>query len=328
MNLIGNCFAKGFAKSVLAATFAATLTTGGCYGGFIFELQDSFFFTKNNQTVEHLDHGNFEGTAATTDWTANKKFTAYVISAKALYLDKCTNLYGLVRVNYGWIEGGRVLSYPLRWDSDGYSKGYALEVGHTMDVCGLFNFNPYVGFLYGIVNTTIKNQHFAHVSPDSFVKQNGNKSRTALGFPYVGIEIDFKTRFRDWYDVNFFASYQFGYGSGHGTNTVPHFFVTDNPATSRYGSRVKFRDLINQDFEIGAFYSFAKNWSIGLKLDYNATYNTHKLPLKLQRNSEIVEAGQYTPSQYHVVSDYTSQSFGIIFSLVYNLDGEGGAYIR
>ena len=77
-----------------------------------------------------------------------------------------------------------------------------------------------------------------------------------------------------------------------------------------------------------AAYNVNKNWQVALEFDYNITYNTHDLHYRLERNDEIVETGQFTPSQYHVVNDYVNQNFGIIFNLIYNFSGEGGTYIR
>jgi hypothetical protein len=197
-----------------------------------------------------------------------------------------------------------------------------------MNVCDRFKFIPYVGYQIDFDNLKIKGQHFGHTSPSSFVSQNGNKSFNALYFPYIGVEFDFIAHFCNCYDIQFLTSYQFGYGWGHGRNTVHRFHLTDNPETSRYGNHLKYRDMISHDFEIGAAYNIDKKWQIKLNLDYNTIYNTHKLPLKFQHNDEIVESGQFTPSQRHYVSETISHKYSIILGIIYNFSGESGGTIR
>lgn len=318
-------FRNSFSKTILAVVL---LASNSCWAGFIFELQNSLNFAKTDVTIENLDRGDFKETACTTDWTSNKEFLTYLLNGELIYVDSRLPFYAKFAANYGWVINGRVIQYPLNWDADGYEKGCTFEAGYIIDVNQRFKFIPHIGFEYDTFHTKIKHQHFNHTSPNSFVDQSGNKSNTTLYYPYIGVELDFTSRFYDCYDIQFSTTYEIGYVSGHGGKKVPHFFVTDDPNTSRYGSHIKYRDMISHFFEVTASYKLSKKWQIGVEGAYDIVYNTHKLPFKLQRNEEIVETGQFTPTQYHVVSDYTAQTYSLIFTLVYNFSGEGGTYLR
>lgn len=296
-------------------------------GNFSFELLQSFGFSKSTATIENLDHCNFEGTQATTGWTATKEFTTYTLIPELIWLDSCTNIYVEVAARYGWVLGGKSISYPQRWDINGYRTGYKIEVGYIMNVYKRFNFIPFIGFTSNSLHTKIKHHKFTHKNPSSFISQNGNTSHTTLYFPYIGIELDFTKKFCNNNDIQISVEYNFGYGGGNGYDKVPHCFITDDPSTSRYGSRTKYRDIVSHDFEIAFSHSFAKKWTVALELDYGISYNTHKLPVKFQHNRAIVEAGQFTPSQYHVVSDYVAHAYAVLVAVVYNFSGESGAFI-
>ncbi len=319
---------NSFPKIILATVLQMALSSNICWADFSFELQNSFNFTKTNVATENLDKKKFEGTAATTGWRSNKEFTTYLLNGELVYVNTDLHFYAKVAAAYGWLVSGKVIEYPLRWSVDGHENDYEFETGYIMDVCKRFTFIPHAGFAYDKYHTKIRHQHFSHTSPDCYADQSGNKSTTTFYNPYVGIELDFTSRFCDCYDVQFTTTYEIGYVYGRGRNTLPYFFVTDDPNTSRYGNHIKYRDMLSHFFEVTASYSLTKKWQIGIDLAYQTIYNTHKLPFKLQRNKEIVKTGQFTPTQNHQVSDYISQEYSIIFSLVYNISGEGGAYIR
>ena len=319
---------SNFSKIILMAIAPMALAFQAGWATLLFEFNNEIYFSKTNISSENLDRCNFEGTAPTSNWKASKEFTTYILQGEVIYIDKCTNLYGKFAANYGWVLDGKVIQYPLRWNADGTTKGFDFEVGYIMDVCERFKFIPQIGFQGTNLRTKIKNQRDAHNTPDCYADQSGNKSHSTLFNPYIGAEIDFTAKFCDCYDVQFSLSYDLGYVYGHGRDTTPYFFTTDDPDTSRYGSRIKYRDMISHDFELAAAYNVNKNWQVALEFDYNITYNTHDLHYRLERNDEIVETGQFTPSQYHVVNDYVNQNFGIIFNLIYNFSGEGGTYIR
>lgn len=299
--------------------FIAILSSAACFADVSFKLDNSIEFTKSNLTVEHLDHGNFRGTAATTDWIANKEFKTFVLKPELYWVGK--KFYVLGAVNYGWVLSGNTCSYPQAWDDNGHTKGFEVETGYIISFHDRFKLVTYVGYEYQISNTKLKHQHLTHSSPQSFISQNGNRSETLLYNPYIGIEFDFKARLWGCHDMQFLVSYQFGYRAGHGRNKVHDTVITDNPNTSRYGSTIKFRDIISHEFEVAGFYPLGKHWQIGLELDYFTAYNTHRLPLKLHHNEEIVEAGQYTRSQFHKVNDYNTQTFSIILAVIYNFSG-------
>ncbi len=315
-----------FVSRILKLLPAALLPILPCFADFSFKLNDLVTFSKTSQTIEHLDHDDFEGTAATTDWIANREFVTYLIQPELIWMNK--EFYVKAVGTYGWVLTGNVCKYPLGWHGNGNTKGLDLEVGYMMDICKRFTFIPFIGFVYNIAYVESNHQHLLHNNPDSFLSQNGTRSYTTLYYPYIGIEFDFKTHIWEKHDLQCFLSYQFGYGGGHGRTRVPHTFITDNPATSRYGSNTKYRNIISNEVEIGAFFAVDKYWQIGLELDYLVSYNARKLPLKLQHNKKIVKAGQYTPSQYHRVSDYTSQAFSVIFSVIYSFSGKGGTIVR
>lgn len=322
-------FRNSFPKIVLATLLQMAFSSNMGWADFSFELQNTINFTKTNQATENLDRNKyFEGTAATSEWRSNKELKTYLIRGELIYVDTWTHLYAKIAADYGWLIGGKVIQYPLRWSLDGHQYDYTFETGYIMDVCNRFKFIPHAGFEYDRYYSKLKNQRFTHTSPDCYISQNGTKSTTTFYNPYVGVELDFTSRFWDCYDIQFTTTYEIGYVCGNGRNTVPNFFVTDTPNTSRYGNHIKYRDMLSQFFEVTTSYNLTKKWQIGLNLAYQAIYNTHKLSYKLQRNKEIVGTGQFTPSQNHLVSDYTSQEYSIIFNVVYNISGESGAYIR
>lgn len=307
----------------------ALLPLTPCFGDLSFKLNNFIAFSKENFTIEHLDHGNFLGTAETTNWRSSNEFITYRIKPKLIWQGDIgeSKIYILGAGVYGWLLDGKEKSPPLTWDVDGHEWGFDTEMGFIFNACNRFKLIPYFGFEYNQYHTKIKHQHLLYSNPDSYVSQDGNKTDTLLYFPYVGIEFDFNTRIC-CQDLQCFASYQIGYGGGHGRNRVPHTIITDNPNTSRYGSKITFRKMLAHEFEIAAFYRVAKKWQMGIELDYSITYNTKKLPLKLQHNDEIVERGQFTRTQFHRISNYNSQTFSVIFSIIYNITGEGGVVVK
>jgi hypothetical protein len=210
----------------------------------------------------------------------------------------------------------------------GHTNDFTLEAGYIMNVNDRFKLVPHIGYIYGITHSKIRHQKEFHGNPSSFVSQNGNKTDDTLWFPYIGLELDFNYKLCGCYDIQLTTNYEFGYGGGHSNTSVPHFIATDDPNTSRYGNHVKYRNMVSHDFEIGAAYNLSDAWLLGVTIDYINIYNTSKLPVKLQRNQDLVAAGQFTPTQYHRINDYTSQTYAITFSLVYSFSGKGGVWIR
>lgn len=296
------------------------------YNDLTFILRNGISFTKNNQTREDLDHGNFKGTAATSSWISDREYKTYTLNPRVLWKVPCTNYFAQVSGYYGWTLDGRSVGYPLRWDVDGHVYGAGVKTGYVQKVSDRFDFIPYIGYRYDASRTSIHHQHFVKSSSTSFISQNGNKAHRYLNIPYIGFELAFNSTFWDCYKVQFITSYELGYGWGRGTTKVPEFIVTSEPNTSRYGSTVKYRDMMSHEFAIAAAYSFAKHWTVGLEFDYNTVYNTHNLPVKLQHNAKIVKAGQYKKSQYHVVSDDVTQNFSIVLGLAYSF-GEASDWI-
>lgn len=318
---------KKMDKLIKHFSIALLMVLGGshnpCSADVSLKLYNSFSFTKSTSTIEHLDHKNYINTQVTSGWTEAKEVTTYAITPELLWFINSINTYVECAVNYGWVLGGRNKNYPFRWDIDGDTKGCAIETGYLLDVCERFTFIPHVGFNYNVLDTKIKHQEFSNNNIGSFISQNGNKTHTSLYSPYIGFEIEFKSKICDK-DIQCSFDYSLGYITGHGRTKVHHVVITDLASTSRYGSHVKYRDIISQDFEFSIAYSPAKKWVLALEFDYNYYYNTKKLPLKLQRNKELVAAGQFTASQFHRVSDLVAHSYAIIFVIGYRLSGEGG----
>lgn len=315
---------NGFSIAMLMAFLPMMLAFNTCRADLRLELVDSFNFTKSSATIENQDRDKFEGTALTTGWSSNKKIFTYQMTAEAIWIDD-SHFYGLLAGSYGWVLGGKAIEYPLNWNINGHVKGFGVEVGYILNVCKNFDFIPHFGFSYGITNTKIKSQHYFHTSPNCIINRDGNKSHTLLYSPYIGLEVAFQSTFCNKYKVSFSAAYDFGYGSGRGRNTVPHFILTDDPGTSQYGSRVTYHDIITHHFDIAAGHSFADHWQVFLELGYSTSYNTHKLPVKLQHNQQIVNSGQFTRTQYHVMSDFNSQTYSVILGLVYKFSAEGSS---
>lgn len=313
-----------YRKPFLVTLLIVLLQIGSsCYADLAFELQNSFSFTKISSTTQHLDHRNYANTQVTSGWSSSRS-TSYTISPEVIWTVNSINTYFKLAPSYSWIFDGKTKDYPFKWDVEGNSKGIEIEAGYIWKVGGLFNFIPCIGFLYDIYDTSIHHQRFSHQNIGSYIRQNGNKSHTTLYFPYIGFELDFKTKLFCKHEVQLAFTYNFGYGGGHGSNSVRKTVITILPSTSRFGSNVKYHDLINHDFEFAIAYSLSKKWTLALEFDFNVTYNTKKLPLKYHHNRELVAKKQFTRSQYHVISDFESHTFGILFIIVYNFSGKGG----
>lgn len=313
-------------KNVIQATVLLVgLAFNTCYANLSFVLRDSFNFLKNNVTIEHPDKHNFKKAAFTSDWKSDKEIYTYVIDGRVIWQDP-SHFYFLASANYGWVLGGKSIEYPLRWDIHGHTKGGKLETGYVIDVCERFVFIPRGGFRCAISDLSLEDQHLTHKFPGCLVNRNGNRSKGILNFPYLGFELGFKSDALTCEKVNFSLSYLLGYGGGHSHTKVRKFFVTDSPSTSNFGSHVKYRDMIFQEWAIAGAYSFAKHWKVALEFDYTTVYNTHNLPVKLQHNKQIVKSGLYAASQRHVMNEYISQQFSIILGVVYSL-GEGDVWV-
>lgn len=320
-----------FTHRVFKWILAAILPLTPCSADLSLKVNDYLSFSKTSATIEHLDHDNYRGTAESSAWVQEKEFISYILEPELIWvgdIKKTKAKYYILGAGlYGWLIDGKRVSYPLGWSVEGNQWGVILETGYIMNVSDRFRFIPYIGFEYNRYFTKIKHQHLLEKNPESFVSQNGTKSHVSQYYPYIGVEVDFKTKICKK-DLQCLASYQFGFGAGHGTNKVHDTIITDDPNTSRYGTETKFRNMVTHEFEVATFYSVNKHWQVGLELDYFITYNTSKLPYKLDHNKEIVKAGQYLRSQFHRVSDFTSQTFNIIFSVIYNFSGEPSVVVK
>lgn len=315
-----------FSVTLLIVLLQIVFLHNHCSGDLAYELSNAFVFSKTTTTVEDLDHGKYNETQVTTGWTSNKEVSYFVLSPELIWTIKPISTYLKGSVGYGWQLGGKSISYPLRWDIEGYLKEFNIESGYLWDVNKAFTFIPLAGLNYTFTSAKIKHQKLFHSSINSFISQDGNRTQTSLYSPYIGFEIDFKSKFYNKYDVQFSFNYNVGYGWGHGRTKVHHHVITELPSTTRNGSHVKYRDILTHDLEFAVAYSPYKNWTVALEFDYNITYNTHNLPLKLNHHRELVEANQFTRSQHHVVSDFVSHQYGVYLNVVYGSEGEG-AYI-
>jgi hypothetical protein len=315
-----------FSITLLIALLTMVTIRDDCSADLSAKLLNAWGFTRTTTTIEHLDHGHYHNTQVTSGWNSSR-YTTFTVSPEVIWTINPINTYVKLLANVGWVIDGRNIEYPLRWDLDGDTRGFGVEVGYIWDVCGLFSLLPCVGFDYDIYDLKLQNQEFSHRNIGSYIRQNGNKSHTLLYFPYIGFEVDFKSKLFNEYDVQYSVSYNLGYGGGHNRNSVNHTVITDLPSTTRNGNYTKYRDLIQHDLEFTVDYSPSKKWVVSLEFDYNIYYNTHKLPLKYNHNSDLVAAGQYTHSQYHRVSDLVSHEYSLIFEIVYNLSGDGGTFI-
>lgn len=294
-----------------------------CWATWSFQLNNNFNFSKGNLTIENLDRHRYIGTAVTTDFTASRDFFTYLLTPEVIWTSPDWHIYATVNGSYGWLFDGKVKKDPLQWKVDGTEKQFNVEVGYIMDVCGRFNFLPHTGFFWDRIDTRLKHQQETRANPICYMTNNGNRTRTLFYFPYIGFELNFNKSLPNCKTVQLSMTYDIGYGGGHGRNTVPFTVIADAPANSRYGSHIKYRDMIYQNWNLTFAYEFAKRWIVGLELDYYTIYNTHKLPVKLSHNRAIVQSGQFTRSQYHVVSEAITQTYGVTFVLNYSFGGEG-----
>lgn len=317
-----NMLRKSVSKIVLFSCSLMIIYFNVCEGGVTLVLQDSVRISKSISTTETLDHGKFAGTACTTGWSSKQHSVSTGISARLIWQQESSPFYVQASTRYGWAFNGTQHSYPLNWDLHGNSWGYGLGAGYSKKIGKRFGFSLFGGLSYGVGQSTTTHQRSGHKNPSSFASSNGDKTIDKLYNPYVGFGLDFSKNFFNKYTVSFAVSYDVGFVFGLGKTKVPYLLITNNPATSSYGSRTKYSDVISHDFEIGTAYSISEHWRVSLKLDYSTTYNTHKLPVKLQHNDAIVKAGQYTPTQYHVVSDSASEVYTVIFGVVYDFSAK------
>lgn len=304
-------------KIAFAALLLATFTFTACWASLDLRIVDSFNFSKSSSTIQNLDTNNFQGTAFSSDWSSTQEYTTYSIRAVAIWLNECTHFYGLAHGSYGWVIDGDQLDYPLHWDLDGNTQEAQIEIGYIYNVCNRFDFIPHIGYSYEKINSKFKHQKEIKPNPSSFSDRNGNKTHQWLFAPYIGLELAFQPTFCNCFKVEISAKYELYYGYGRGRTTVREFFVTDDPNTSLYGNHVKFRDIISHEIGLYIGHKFSDCFKAYLEFDYVNTYNTHNLPVKLQHNKQIVASGQFTPSQYHVMSDYNYETYSIRLGLSY-----------
>jgi hypothetical protein len=312
-----NKFRNIFPQAIVMAGLAFST----CWADLSFALKDRFDFSKFSTTVEDLDEGFFEGTAATSDWLESKENITYTLKGDLTWISPEWHVYGKVSGEYGWLFTGTNVDYPLQWNVNGHGWGYAFEGGYIYNACAGFDVIPYIGFTQNVTSSMIKHQRYSHRSPTCFVSRNGSKSRLWLYTPYIGAGLAWQTEFCDKYKLNFGLSYDIGYTGGHGHNKTPYFFATDIGNSSIFGSKTKYRNLITHSFEFTSGYSINKKWQVGMNLVYTTTYNTNNLRTRFQRNNDLVDAGLFTDTQYHRISDYISQTFSVTFAIVYNLTG-------
>lgn len=299
------------------------VTPSNCWASWSFELGQAFTFSKNSATIENLDKGNYEETQVTTAWTKGRDVN-YSLIPEVIWQNSDWNVYGLLSGTYGWTYSGKQIGDALEFNTDGTTKGFSLEAGYIMDIDKRFTILPHVGYNWALADIRLKHQRERRPNPICFISQNGNRISSLIYYPYIGVEFDWVTELCCSKTIQFALLYNFGFlGAGHLRNSVPYTFITDSGATSRFGSLVKYRDLINHTMEFEMVYEFAKQWRGALEFSYSMTYNTHKLPIRYKHNKEIVKQGQFTASQYHVMSQTTLQQIAVIFVLNYSLSGEG-----
>lgn len=318
----------------LFSLFSKSLSLGLVYSGLLFntswaeltlEVKNSFAFSKSDITILHLDKNRYKGTAATSDWLSNKNGVTYLFKGIALWIDP-SNYYFEAEGFYGSQFQGTAKAYPLSWDVHGNEKGFVVETGYIYKLNEKLSLIPQIGFSYTQYDSKLSHQRNQFVSPNYYVGTNGDKNNSLIYYPYIGFELSFPGQI-GCYKYQLSTSYDLGFAAGYSKVTVPHYFVTDIPSTSRYGSRIKLRNMLSHDFDVILSHAFAKHWQYALQFDYNLTYNTSRLPVKLQHNKRIVQAGQYTATQYHVCDKNISQVWSITFNLVYNF-GETSVFVR
>lgn len=308
---------KSFSKIAVAVlSLYIGFSFSPCYGEFSLEARDRWSFNKTSSTLENLDNNKFKNAAYTSAWKTDLNFVTHILEGRLIWRDP-SKFYAMMGVNYGWLVDGVAKEYPRCWHVGGHQKGLKLEVGYLMDVCERFHVIPRVGFRNLLTDITLHHEHFILSTPNSYVKRSGNQTHTALNFGFIGFDLVFSKKW-NCRNLEFATGYQLSYGGGSSHTKVHRTIITDDPNTSNYGVHVKYRDMISHQFEVASAYSVAKHWQLGFKVDYNITYNTHNLPVKLDHNKKIVQKKQFAKSQYHVLSEDLAQTWGVTFILVYN----------
>lgn len=321
-------FRISLSKAILTAVLPMLSIQTSCLASWSFQLNNSFNFTKANQTIEHLDRNRYIGTAVTTDWSSSRNYTTYTLTPEVIWQSADIPVYVLASGSYGWLFEGHLKADPLKWNVDGTEKGFTVEFGYIMDVCKRFSFLPHVGFYWDQTDTRLKNQRETRPNPTCYISRNGTRTSNLFYVPYIGFELDFTTLLCNCEKVQVSTLFDLGYwGAGHARTTVPRTFITDSPATSLYGSRITYSNMFYHNWLLAFSYEVTKQWRGALEFNYYASYNTHKLPVKLKHNKEIVRSGQFTRSQYHRASEVNARTFGVVLVLNYSLGGEG-AFIR
>lgn len=307
-----------FRNSFLTAFFIAVFHIGSASAELVVGIENAYRQDRISADVEDLDTEDYEATGYSSSWSAVKKLRIYQIGAYSIWEDKCSHIFAHIRGRYGWMLSGTNVSYPLHWDIDGHTADILAEVGYVYNICDCFDFIPLIGYSYDSIHYKITNQHFGHTAPIDYIDRSGNKYNLILYAPYIGFNFRFDTCLCNRYNINILTGYEFHYGSGRGKVTVPEFILTNDPNTSNYGSHTKFRNVITHEFHIYGDYAINNCWSVGLGFEYYATYNTHKNRLRLQHNDEIVDEGQFTPTQYHVYNNLYYQSYLVNLVLTYH----------
>ncbi len=277
-----------------------------------FELKNIVRWSKSTSVIEDRDTNNFLGTGFTSAWTENKKLFSYGLSPSVVWYDVNTaHCYVKVQGAYNWITSGKQISYPNSWQVTGNAQSANLEAGGILLV-NKFTFFPHLGFQYTHTSTRLHHQRQTDISPIFFIDRDGTKSRSDLFFPYIGIDCTYS-----WGHLVIGMEYEISYGFGNATTTTKKTVITDIGSSSLYGSRIKYRNLIGRVFEVYADYSFLTNWHAGVTANYDVVYNTNRLPVKYKHNKELVAAGQFTPTQYHTLTEYNVRNYSFTFKIGY-----------
>lgn len=316
--------------SIAMLTALVFMQTNCSAAGWSFQLLNSFNFTKSNLTLENLDHRrDYRGTAVTTDWTANRKFTTFLLTPEVIWQSPDCPVYLLAAGSYGWVFDGHVKRDPLKWEVNGTEKGFVLEAGYIMDVCKRFSFLPHIGFYWDRTDIRLSDQKETRPNPTCYISHNGDRISNLIYTPYIGFQLDFATELWNCEKIQISTLYDIGYwGSGHAKTRVRHTVINDTGASSRYGNRIKYEDMFYQNWLVALAYNFTKYWRGAVEFNYYSFYNTHKLPVKLSRNRDIVRQGQFTRSQFHVASEAVSRTYSIVFLINYSFGGTEGVFIR
>ena len=310
MSKIRNSLSIAMVMAFLSTSLsAAEITTNG----WTYKIKNRAEFTKDTQDRADYDTNHFEGTGITTGWREQKNGVWYVLDNEIIWTDlNNTRLYVSFKGNYGWLLRGKEIVYPNTWHLTGTKWAASGTFGGIVGVNDCFYFTPHFGFQYIGAVTKLHDQHRAHPTPSTFISRNGTHSKTTQFLPYIGFGMNYNLS-----HVDIGMGYDFYYVYGHSKTHVKNTVITDDYNTFLYGSHYKIRDMFSHAFSVAFGYSFAQHWRFAFDAQYAFQYNTSNLPVHLDNNSQIVEEGQFTPTQYHEITSSILRDYYMALTLGY-----------